>query len=283
MGFSHGEVDFLRSLDGVVDFGHTLTLGRQSLRLPRAALEQKLDADVWGDGFGESFLRHLGAETVDSLDASDFEGATVLHDLNLPAPAQLLGRYSLVLDAGTVEHVFNVPEALRTAMSLVRPGGHVVLMVPCNNNPGHGFYQFTPELVFRTLSASNGFTVVRCLLKEARGRWYLVADPASLGRRREFRTRRSTYLYVVAERVSMAPIFAEWPQQSDYRRQWTGTSSSTATRRSTRLLARGGNVWRLARAARARMYPPDYRLCRDQFKVLDAPTGVRRDRRSPTR
>ncbi len=190
-----------------------------------------------------------------------------------------------MIDAGTVEHVFNVPEALRTAMSLVAQGGHLVLMAPCNNNPGHGFYQFTPELVFRSLSASNGFAVVRCLLKEVRGRWYDVADPASLGRRREFRTRRSTYLFVVAERVSVVPIFAEWPQQRDYVSQWTGTSSSPAPRVTTRLLARRGAIWRIARAARARMYPPDYRLCRDQFKVVDSPTGAvtGADRRWPGR
>ena len=58
----------------------------KSLRLPRAALERRLHADVWGDGFGDGFLRHLGADLVDSLDASDFEGATIVHDLNLPAP-----------------------------------------------------------------------------------------------------------------------------------------------------------------------------------------------------
>ena len=261
MGFSRDEVDFLRSLEGLVDFRRTLTLGRQSLRLSRAALERRLHADVWGDGFGDGLLRHLGADLVDSLDASDFEGATVVHDLNLPAPTTLVGRYTAVIDAGTVEHVFNVPEALRTAMSLVAQGGHLVLMAPCNNNPGHGFYQFTPELVFRSLSASNGFAVVRCLLKEVRGRWYDVADPASLGRRREFRTRRSTYLFVVAERVSVVPIFAEWPQQRDYVSQWTGTSSSPTPRVTTRLLARRGAIWRIARAARARMYPPNYRLC----------------------
>ena len=240
MGFSSDEVDFLRSLEGLVDFRRTLTLGRQSLRLPRAALERRLHADVWGDGFGDGLLRHLGADLVDSLDASDFEGATVVHDLNLPAPTKLVGRYTAVIDAGTVEHVFNVPEALRTAMSLVAQGGHLVLMAPCNNNPGHGFYQFTPELVFRSLSASNGFAVVRCLLKEVRGRWYDVADPASLGRRREFRTRRSTYLFVVAERVSVVPIFAEWPQQSGLR---VAVDRDEQFPRSTRHDAVAGPPW----------------------------------------
>ncbi len=219
-------------------------------------------------------MRHLGADVVDSLDASDFEGATVVHDLNLPAPTTLVGRYTAVIDAGTMEHVFNVPEALRTAMSLVAQGGHLVLMAPCNNNPGHGFYQFTPELVYRSLSTSNGFVVVRCLLKEVRGRWYDVADPASLGRRREFRTRRSTYLFVVAERVADVPIFAEWPQQRDYELQWAGTTSSPAPHGTTQLLARRGPIWRIARAARARMYPPNYRLCRDQFTVVVSPPGA---------
>ena len=184
MGFSGDEVDFLRSLEGLVDFRRTLTLGRQSLRLSRPRSNGGSMPTCGATASATACCATSVPTLVDSMDASDFEGATVVHDLNLPAPTTLVGRYTAVIDAGTVEHVFNVPEALRTAMSLVAHGGHLVLMAPCNNNPGHGFYQFTPELVFRSLSTSNGFAVrslspqggSRALVRRRRSR---LARPAA--------------------------------------------------------------------------------------------------------
>src|SRR5574341_140267 len=56
----------------------------------------------------EAFLRLLGAETVQAMDVSDHEGAQIIHDLNRPIPPSLRGRFDMVLDGGTLEHVFDV-------------------------------------------------------------------------------------------------------------------------------------------------------------------------------
>ena len=53
-------------------------------------------------------FRTLGAAEVLALDCSAFEGAEVIHDLNQPLPEHLASRFDLVLDAGTLEHVFDV-------------------------------------------------------------------------------------------------------------------------------------------------------------------------------
>ena len=74
MGFGLAEVQFLTSIGGLVNFERTLTLGRQRLRVDRATLARHLDTDVWGDGFADEFLRHLGAVVVDALDVSGFRG-----------------------------------------------------------------------------------------------------------------------------------------------------------------------------------------------------------------
>ena len=78
------------------------------------------------------------------MDASDYEGCSIVHDLNNPLPEHLVGRYSLVLDSGTLEHVFDFPTALRNSLAAVRTGGHFVTIAPGNNQFGHGFYQFGP-------------------------------------------------------------------------------------------------------------------------------------------
>ncbi|HTE59068.1 MAG TPA: hypothetical protein VK631_01880, partial [Solirubrobacteraceae bacterium] len=118
------------------------------------------------DGFAEPVLHAMGAQRVDSLDISPFEGATVIHDLNQPL-GEPPRRFTAVIDGGSLEHVFNFPVAIRTCMELVEPGGSLVVMVPANNEIGHGFYQFSPELFYRV--AQHGFDVLQMLLVE-RGR-----------------------------------------------------------------------------------------------------------------
>jgi hypothetical protein len=207
----------------------TLTVGRQALIASRgqvAALMRAhgMPAPASGDGFAEPVLRAMGAQTVDSLDISPFEGATVIHDLNQPL-AEPPRRFTAVVDGGSLEHVFNFPVAMRTTMELVEPGGSLVIMVPANNEIGHGFYQFSPELFYRVLE--RGFDVRELLLHEygLRPTWYRIADAKAMGRQRvTVRTRRSTYVMLHAVRTTDEPIPDLTPQQSDYERIWHGAA-----------------------------------------------------------
>ena len=141
----------------------TLTIGRQGLSVDdpsiRALLQQfgalrpELDAaleiggrNAHGFRYIEGLLKFLGAEDVTSIDASDYEGATVIHDMNVPLPTKHEGRYDFVFDGGTLEHIFHFPTALRSCMAAVKTGGHLLIQTPINNWCGHGFYQFSPEL-----------------------------------------------------------------------------------------------------------------------------------------
>ena len=184
---------------------------------------------VPGQSFAEPFFEMLGASRVDSLDFSTFEGATVQHDLNLPLPAALHAKYDLVFDGGTLEHVFNFPQALKSCMELVRPGGHFVQVSNANNFMGHGFWQISPELIYRSMSAANGFEVITVMVRELhqggrdpdlRGRFHIARDPDALGWRVELINRRPTYIITIARRIGDGPVFADAPQQSDYQRFW---------------------------------------------------------------
>ncbi|MDR1149764.1 MAG: class I SAM-dependent methyltransferase, partial [Spirochaetaceae bacterium] len=85
-------------------------------------------------------FKHFGAVTVDSIDYSDYEGASIVHDMNLPVPGHLKEKYDCVWDGGALEHVFNYPTAIKNCMDMVKIGGHLILETPCNNQCGHGFY-----------------------------------------------------------------------------------------------------------------------------------------------
>jgi hypothetical protein len=219
------------------DFTRTCMVGRQGLFLsPKDLLSSFASVGVALDPnavtgafslqerFAEPFFKMLGAQEIASLDASDFEGATVIHDMNQPVPPSLDRRFSAVFDGGSLEHVFNYPVAVTNAMRMVELGGHFIAVTPANNEMGHGFYQFSPELIFRVFSDTNGYELERLLIAENRKEvtWYEVSDPAVLGARGVLVNCHVTYLYLQARRVSDVPLFKHWPQQSDYAVAWSG-------------------------------------------------------------
>jgi len=200
-------------------------LGRQSMLLSADELVDvctrfglELDPAVLETSWAERFFEALGAKEVASLDGSDYEGAGIVHDLNQPVPAELHGRFTAVVDGGTLEHVFNAPIAFANVASLLEAGGHALHINPGNNYLGHGFYQFSPEFYWRALPAC-GLEVERVLFKEEPGEWYEVADPAKLGRRVELDRGRPGLLYVLARKVSdgRGQVF-----QADYTVAWEG-------------------------------------------------------------
>jgi len=189
----------------------------------REDIDRCLHRPPMGTPFAEEFLRFLGAKEVVSVDYSDFEGATMLHDLNKPFPENQQGRFTLVLDGGTLEHVFDYPAALRNCMELLCNSGHFVTIPPAHNHMGHGFYQFSPELLFRVFSAENGFVLRKMVLYESSktdAPFYQVNDPAVTGYRTELVSKKAMSLIALAQRTANVPILLKPPLQSDYVACW---------------------------------------------------------------
>lgn len=173
--------------------------------------------------FCEDLLTCLGAAIVESIDASDHEGASYVQDLNKPPAEHLIGQFDSVIDGGTLEHVFDVRTALKTLMTMVRPGGRLILHSPANNHLGHGFFQYSPELFWRVFCPSNGFEVEHLFVHEdhALSPWYDVTDPVKVHGRVELSADwLGAYMVVQARRVSEVEPFSASPQQSDYALWW---------------------------------------------------------------
>jgi hypothetical protein len=249
MGFDIQGVRFLLSAHrSGVRFERTATIGRQELFVDPTSFRRILkpfgmpssQTDVTrilseAGGFAEPLLELLGAQQIRSVDASSYEGASIVHDMNLPIPGDLRGAFSAVVDAGTLEHIFAFPTAIRNCMEMVEAGGHLILMTPANNFMGHGFYQFSPELFFRVCSIENGFEMVRAILCEVapEGQWYEVVDPAKAGRRVELVNSRPTYLLILARKVRDVPLFTSAAQQSDYSVLWKEHGTKPSNDKST--------------------------------------------------
>jgi len=227
--------------------GKAVTLGRLSLflhasdiRALRSATgsdpmaQNWLDKYKWGN-YADSFFRDvLIFDSIDSIDLSEYESATILHDIGEPLSHELEAKFDLAFDGGTLEHVFNFPVAIANLMKLVRLGGIVYSNNPANNLCGHGFYQFSPELMYRVFSAANGYELL--FVRVAKARYvsvelstshstYNVKDPAEVGHRVNLVTSSPVVIMTMAARNRICEPFAEKVLQSDYVRHW-GSSAA---------------------------------------------------------
>ncbi len=219
-----------------VSFEETLTLGRLKLYTTVAAIaelqskfgvaEETVKKITLNDAYSEPLFELLGAKKMDSIDVSNYENASLIHDLNNPIPDKWKNQYSVVVDGGTLEHIFNFPQAISNCMNMLKQGGHFIGITPANNLMGHGFYQFSPELYSRIFCAANGFRIKKLMITASHldgsfGDWYNVADPAEVKSRVVLVNELPTYLMVIAERTSIVSIFSNTPQQSDYTVTWS--------------------------------------------------------------
>jgi SAM-dependent methyltransferase len=245
-------------------FARTLTVGRQQNMVGRGvlarfgvdpAVARAVAAAPYADRF---LLDACGASSVEAVDASDYEGADLVADLNRPVPTDWHGRYDVVIDGGTLEHIFFATTALASLMQMVRPGGRLFLATPTNNHCGHGFYQFSPEFLYRALAPEHGYRVNRMVLfphaypsaeLTPRGPSYAVADPAVARGRITLQAADAALLFVEATRLSGVQPFVEIPQQSDYTVAWkqgadsTGDTPNAAAGRDWRALLRPAARW----------------------------------------
>ncbi len=158
--------------------GRVLTAGRQDIFATADNLEQwarEMDyvlAPGWKKNFspkegtkkkgktitdGALFLA-LGFDELESMDYSNFEGCTIVHDLNKDIPIQYHDRYDLIFDGGTSEHIFDLPKVLENYNKMLKPGGRIIHVAPSSNHVDHGFYMFSPTL-FSDYYLSNNWNI----------------------------------------------------------------------------------------------------------------------------
>jgi SAM-dependent methyltransferase len=269
-----------------VRFDRTLAIGRQALFVEDFELEQHrqrrgqpvLREPAAAPGrpryFEPLMQQWFGAAVADAVDASPYEQARLIHDMNEPWPAHSAERasYDAVLDFGCLEHVFNFPVAWRNVVDLCRVGGHVLHALPANNLCGHGFYQFSPELFFNLYQSARGFELrgVYFATKADVRHWWKVANPAELRRRVNLCNSHEVYMLVLARKLRDVGALPA-PQQSDYAqaewlREGGSPSVSSVSRWQAPLQALGWldsarlwrERWRALRTAGLSLPAPDY-------------------------
>jgi SAM-dependent methyltransferase len=223
MGLDITALNFLNLIVKKKLLGNCITLGRQTLNLHSTTIKKTLNIKseyVHNNYCEDLLLKYFGASNVESLDFSDFEQATHIVDLNLPLPKKYHGIYDTVINFGTLEHIFNISEALKSCSALCKKGGQILHVLPSNNFCGHGFYQFSPELFFSLYSEKNGHAETEVFLSDITDNNFIYkVNIPKIGSRINLFSFNS--LYVLCRTVFIENKLLDLNvQQSDYLYSW---------------------------------------------------------------
>jgi len=149
-----------------------------------AARELHREPELAARGFisDDSLFASLGFHRTVRLDFSAYEAADEILDLNeQETPEHLLRQFEVVLDSGTLEHVFTVPSVLRHCVRMVKPGGRIIHLTPSSNCVDHGLYSVSPTLYADFYSACGcqveQILLCRLPLRLERGWWRIYEYP----------------------------------------------------------------------------------------------------------
>jgi hypothetical protein len=203
-----------------------MTLGVQAVEGSNRDLSVALGIDFPSSEVSSAGLfAALGLGTTTALDVSAYEGAEVIFDLNSEElPADQIHRYGLVFNGGTLEHVFHVPNALTNMTRLLQSGGCILHVLPLHNWVDHGFYQFSPTLMFDYYAAA-GFDALESAIAAFDphggdgGAWEITAaPPGALGNGSATALDQRAYFLLVLVRATNQLVERPLPIQSTYAR-----------------------------------------------------------------
>ncbi len=217
-----------RSFNYITNKKKVLTLGRQGIHIHPTTFNYFLDKNnvsqlknryQWG--YCESFFIDMGFTEVESLDYSSYEGATIIHNMNQPITYNH-NKYDYILDAGTTEHIFNMPQVCENIINLLNIGGIYISITPNNNLSGHGIYQFSPEFYLSAYSKKYGMEIQELYLAKVGSGfndWINVNDFTKNGRNMtSFNTNDHVYIIAIIKKISndRLNLISDPPNQYSY-------------------------------------------------------------------
>lgn len=135
--------------------GKLLSIGRQSVSLTTERLRAMIEAE--GIAPRSSDTPHIDDRTrfsagrghisdvsmysmfsdveYQSMDVSDYEGATIIHDLCDPVPAELENQFDIIINGSCLDNLFDPAMALKNMSRMLKPHGRVLHMERSNRVP----------------------------------------------------------------------------------------------------------------------------------------------------
>jgi hypothetical protein len=193
-----------------------LTLGRQQIHISKNDINHLLSKYKFSSlinkynvyDYSENLFTNLFEEKwkyifVDSMDNSDYEGASIIHNLNNPFNSSK--KYQYIYDGGTIEHIFNIPQVIENIIDMLDING-LFVSITCNNNfSGHGIYQFSPEFFLSSLNEKYGMKIESIYLGKVHTsfeEWIDVNDYKDGRNCTKFDDSEPVYILTIARKIS---------------------------------------------------------------------------------
>jgi SAM-dependent methyltransferase len=119
----------------------------------------------------KTFFEFLGIseENYYDIDKFPFDKPKIIHDLQDPIDSKFHNFFNLIIDSGTMEHIFDAKSVMGNIARITNIGGYVLQFIPAQNFLNHGFHQFSPTF-FYDFYVDNGFEIIESYVVEIRGR-----------------------------------------------------------------------------------------------------------------
>jgi hypothetical protein len=165
-------------------------------------------------------------EHITSIDGDPSAPDAVALDLNThEVPAEFLRAYSLVINHGTAEHIFNIANVFRVMHDACAVGGLMIHESPFTGWTDHGFWNVNPT-AFWDVAAANGYEMVKVAIEHLASQSIISVERREqiLDLRRRDQLPDNSMLWVAMRKVSDAPF--KVPMQGVY----GGTVSNEAAK-----------------------------------------------------
>ena len=147
------------------------------------------------------------------FDIAEIRGGEIICDLNRDIAPDLRDRFDMVLDAGTMEHCFNVGQVISNLLAMARQDGVILHLNPCFVI-NHGFFNFSPTFYY-DFYIDNGHRLIAPITGFVNsGLEYKAFELNPVGRMKG--TPENSWISVVAQKKNThSPI---WPTQTKYKK-----------------------------------------------------------------
>ena len=190
-------------------FGEILSLGRLNNLINKDEF-RNLKISVSDDIYADNILfQNFNLKSLNSLDFSKFENADIICDLNAPIE-KIIKQFDTILDFGTSEHVFNIPQCLKNISDLCKIGGHIIHCLPAKKN----CFENTEIFLINLFDKKN---------------WYKI-NKQKLGDRLELNSSEPLYILVKTKKIGQNHF--KNINQSDYEYQWSDVKNIEKNKKS---------------------------------------------------
>jgi len=225
----YGRVLTLGRLDFGFSYGNVRDVAKEfEVKLcepPEITLSENPSNAKIGAISSDSYFRLLGFSESKSLDYSDRENADYIVDLNCDVPEDLVNQFDVIIDPGTLEHVFDLRNSLKNIFLMLREGGRIIhLSAPASNAIEHGFYMFSPTLFYDYYECNNfKINVLHLVKRFSRGGMlyhdFFEYEPGGLDNV-DWNTDASEYHILCIATKTAQSTGTVVPQQGAYVKRW---------------------------------------------------------------